>query len=207
MPRPTRLLLLLLIPPAAALGLSELRDYMRFPRRFAEVESRALYRGGMPTADNIRNLRQENGIRTIVNLTDEKNSSEEKQMLQAASRLGMRFFRVKMPGDGLADFASLDMAADALANKDNWPVFFHCAAGKQRSNAALAAYRLKYCGYSLDKVFAELTGKYDLDTKTESALWDHIRRYSVWVAAHKPMPPIGPTSIPSSSTKPADVRE
>jgi protein tyrosine/serine phosphatase len=205
MPRPSRLLLLLLIPPAAALGLSELRDYMRFPRRFAEVEPRALYRGGMPTADNIRNLRQENGIRTVVNLTDEKNTAEEKAMVQTIQRLGLKFFRVKMPGDGMADFASLDMAADALANKDNWPVFFHCAAGKQRSNAALAAYRLKYCGYSLEKVFAELTGKYDLDTRTESALWEHIRRYSVWAAAHRPMPPIGATSGATVTTSPADV--
>lgn len=206
MPRATRLFLLLLIPPAAAVGLSELRDYLRLPRRFAEVEPRALYRGGMPTADNIRNLKEEAGIRTVVNLTDEKNTPEEKQMLQTVSRLGIRFFRVKMPGDGVADFASLDMAADALANKENWPVFFHCAAGKQRSNAALAAYRLKYCGYTLDKVYNELTTKYDLDPKAEATLYDHIRRYSLWAAGHKPTPPVGPTSQPAVTSQPSDVK-
>lgn len=200
MPRATRLFLLLLIPPAAAVGLGELRDYLRLPRRFAVVEPRALYRGGMPSADNIRNLKDEAGIRTVVNLTDEKNTPDEKQMLQTVSRLGIRFFRVKMPGDGVADFASLDMAADALANKENWPIYFHCAAGKQRSNAALAAYRLKYCGYSLDKVYNELITKYDLDPKTESALYDHIRRYSVWAAGHKPTPPV-------AVSQPSDVKD
>ena len=111
-------------------------------------------------------------------------------MLDTVDKLGLKFFRIKMPGDGRGDFTSLDMAADAMANRQNWPVFFHCAAGKQRSNAALAAYRLKYEGWSIEKTLDDLRQRYDLDMLSEGALCEHLRQYARWVESHRPLPPV-----------------
>jgi len=189
MKRPLFLILVLLIPPGAAVAVREYRDYQRYPRRFAEVVPDAIYRGGYPTAANIRNLHDEKAIRAVINLTDEKNTPEERAMIKAIERLGVRFFRIKMPGDGCGDFTSLDMAADAMANKQNWPLFLHCAAGKQRSNAVTAAYRMKYCGWSFGRALEELQKKYDLDPKSEQKLCEHLQRYAFWVESHRPLPP------------------
>jgi protein-tyrosine phosphatase len=196
MPRPITLILILLIPPAACVALREYRDYTRYPRRFAEVIPDALYRGGYPTAENIRLLHDSRGIRTVVNLTDEKASPEERDMLSAVEQMGLNFFRVKMPGDGRGDPAALDKAADAIANKENWPVFFHCAAGKQRSNAALAAYRIRHCGWSADQALAELREKYDLDPADEQSLCDHLQAYARRAETRRPNDTPPTTSAP-----------
>lgn len=186
------LALVLLAPPGAVVAWREYQTVQRLPRRFAEVEPGALYRGGYPTAENIEHLKRERQIKTVINLTDEKNTPEERKMLDTVDKLGLKFFRIKMPGDGRADFTSLDMAADAMANKQNWPVFFHCAAGKQRSNAALAAYRLKYEGWPIDKTIDDLR-RYDLDPVGEGALCEHLRQYARWVASHRPLAPVTTT--------------
>jgi hypothetical protein len=87
-----------------------------------------------------------------------------------------------MPGNGCAPFEDLDAAAAAiaaaLADPNKSPVFFHCQAGKQRSNAALAAYRMKRCGWSFDQTIAELQEQYDLDPIAEKVLVDHLREYA-----------------------------
>lgn len=198
MRRTILLIVVLLIPPAAAVGVREYQHYQKYPRRYAEVVPGRLYRGGFPTAENIRSLKSEKNIKTVINLTDEKNTPEEKQMLSTVDRLGLKFFRIKMPGDGRGDFTSLDMAADAMANRQNWPVFFHCAAGKQRSNAALGAYRLKYEGWSIDKTLSDLEAKYGLDPVDEQKLCEHLRQYARWVDSHKPL---SPAPIPTDGVK------
>ena len=87
--------------------------------------------------------------------------------LATVERLGIHLLRFPMPGDGRGEFAALEQAAMAIADKGNRPVFFHCAAGKQRSNAAWAAYRLKFWGWSVEQALAELERDYDLDRGAE----------------------------------------
>jgi protein-tyrosine phosphatase len=56
-------------------------------------------------------------------------------------------------------------------------VYVHCAAGKQRSNAAVAAYRMRHCGWTLEQTLAELEEKYGLDRTAEAALVEHLEKY------------------------------
>jgi protein tyrosine/serine phosphatase len=169
---------LMLLPPLAAGTYSELRRQARYPNRFAEVSPGAIYRGGRPTAEHIEHLVADQSIRTILSLTDTTNRPEEKQAQAVADRLRLHMLRVPMPGNGVGDLDELERAADLLADQSSWPIYFHCAAGKQRSNAVLAAYRLKYCGRTVDQVLAELQERYDLDPVDESALIRHIREFA-----------------------------
>ena len=176
------LALLLLFPPAATAVGAKL---LRYPKRFAEVIPGRLYRGGFPSARHIRNLKGDKHIKTVISLTGKKAALKYKQELQAVKRASMYFRRFPMPGNGCADFGQLDRAADALADaladKNGWPVFFHCDAGKQRSNAALAAYRMKKCGWTIDQALAELDEQHDLDRQAEKVLVDHLHQYSDWL--------------------------
>jgi len=147
------------------------------PRRFAEVKAGQIYRGGYPTQDHLRRLADDYQVRTVVSLTGDAPESQEACDRQAVGReKGLRLLSFPMPGNGLGDFDKLDAAADALADPGNYPVFFHCAAGKQRSNAAMACYRMKHCGWSFDDAMAELD-RHGLDREEEAALVEHLRRY------------------------------
>lgn len=104
-------------------------------------------------------------------------------MLAEANALGIHAVRIPMPGNGCGDFAALDRAADVLNNADNYPIFFHCQAGKQRSNAALAAYRMRHGGWSLDQALKELEDRHGLDRHgKESVLVDHLADYEKHLA-------------------------
>ena len=176
------LAILLFVPPAATAVGSKLLQY---PNRFAEVIPGGLYRGGFPTARHIRNLSRDKRIKTIVSLTGDKDEPKYKDELRAAKEASIQFRRFPMPGNGCGEFGDLDRAADVLANEDNWPIYFHCGAGKQRSNAVLAAYRMRKCHWPLDRALKELEEHHDLDREEEEVLVDHLGAYARWLAASR----------------------
>jgi protein tyrosine/serine phosphatase len=169
------LIVVLLVPPGVA---AVVEKSHRYPRRFAEVLQGNMYRGGFPTGDQICSLRSEKRIKTVVSLTDLKDEPKYIEEVEAVQAAGLRLLRFPMPGDGRGEFDDLDRAADAVGDQANWPVFFHCDAGKQRSNAVLAAYRLRKCGWTIDQTLRELENEYDLDRKENNALVDHLRAYA-----------------------------
>lgn len=171
------LIVVLIVPPATLATVSALT---RYPKRFAVVSPGELYRGGYPTAGQIRRLAGEFHIKTVVNLNKFESRPHKLEMLAALDELDLELVRIPMPGDGIADFEWLDKAADALNKPQNRPIFFHCTAGKQRSNAILAAYRLKCCDWSLEEALEELEKSHGLDRAAEKALCDHLADYATY---------------------------
>lgn len=180
------LVILLLLPPSIA-AVSE--KTLRYPRRFATVEEGRVYRGGYPSASQLRHIAEDKRVQTLISLTDPQETPEERDMLATADEMHLIHWRFAMPGDGRGDFAALDAAADAIADASHGPIYFHCAAGKQRSNAAQAAYRMKHCGYSLEKALDELEQNHDLDRQSEKALVDHLTAYAKHLASPQPSQP------------------
>jgi protein tyrosine/serine phosphatase len=175
------LVLLLVVPAGAARSWTLLQRSWAYPNRFAEVVSGQLYRGGVPNADQVARLSEEKGVKTILCLTEETKRPEEKAAIAEMRSHQIRLIRVPMPGDGAAPFDAMDLAADTISDTHQWPMYFHCAAGKQRSNAALAAYMLKKKGLPLDDTLRELQDKYDLDPVKEKKLYDHIKSYAEYL--------------------------
>lgn len=209
--RSTLLALLLIVPPAVVAVAGRVS---RYPARFAEVMPGKLYRGGFPSTRHIRILKEEKGIRTIISLTDEKDEPKYVEEKRAADELGIRLLRFAMPGDGCAQFGDLDRAVDALADaladapasRSRPPVFYHCAAGKQRSNALLGAYRMRVCRWPFEQALQELERDYGLDRQDprERALAEHLRAYAKWLeasglGAEKPVAPGRPPATAPSS--------
>lgn len=149
------------------------------PPRFAEVIPGAVLRGGYPQPEQLRWLTQRYGVRSVVSLMrDEAHSPRTIDEHRTVRELGLRFAEFPMPGDGLADFDALDGAADAVdAGEEFGPVYLHCAAGQQRSNAATAAYRMRHCGWTLDQALAELEQRFGLDRTRNARLVTHLTRY------------------------------
>lgn len=172
--RRTLLIVLALLAPPVAVMVAD--GLTRWPKRFAEILPDSLYRGAYPTAAQVDRLAHELHVRTILNLTGDQGDERERQARDAAAARDVAVVSLPLPGDGRADFDILDQAAAVLADDARRPLFFHCAAGKQRSNVVLAAYRIKHCGWSLQRVFEELDA-HGLDREEEKPLCDHIRAY------------------------------
>jgi protein-tyrosine phosphatase len=142
-------------------------------------------------AGPLRRVIDEHGIRTIVCLLNEEpGNPQQEEELKVVGERGVRFIRVPMPGDGLADFEALDAAADAIAESKNRPVLVHCAGGENRTGAAYAAYRMKYCGWSFEKAIAE-GERFGLPLAGKRELVDHLRAWYEKRAATRPATAVG----------------
>jgi tyrosine-protein phosphatase SIW14 len=119
--------------------------------RFSMVAD-GLYRGGQPTAAGFEYLKA-NGVKTIVNLRAEDNS--ESQLVQA---LGMHY--VQIPVDEVWPWSQLPEQAIAryfalVNNPANYPIFFHCRRGADRTGALAAMYRIAVQGWDASKAYEE----------------------------------------------------
>jgi protein tyrosine/serine phosphatase len=177
--RSVLLVLLIVLPPvvlAAAMRVSET------PNRFAEAEPGRLYRGGFPTAKQIRILQAEKHIRTVISLTSDERKPRDTELDSAVRELGLKRYRFPMNGNGTGDLPTLDHAADAMANSSDQPIYFHCSAGDKRSSAALAAYWMKHKGKSLQVTLDDLTRDYDMEFDGEDReLRDYLKQYAEYI--------------------------
>ena len=144
--------LLLLLPttlctaaPAAEIP-SNNGDLPRF-RMVAE----GLYRGGQPTEKGFEVLKQR-GIKTVVNLRMEY---DEGDMVQ---KLGLNY--IQIPIEEVRPWTQIPEAAVAkyfeiVNNPANYPIFFHCQRGADRTGALAAFYRMAIQGWDAKKAYAE----------------------------------------------------
>ena len=111
-----------------------------------------LYRGGQPTAEGFQFLK-EKGVKTIINLRAEDNT--ESEIVQA---LGMHY--VQIPVDEVRPWSQLPPASIAkyfelINNPANYPIFFHCKRGADRTGAFSALYRIAFQGWNPRKAYEE----------------------------------------------------
>ncbi len=173
------LVILICLPFSAAVVVSEVRER---PRRFAELEAGKIFRSGYPSASQLRNLDDDVHLRSVLSLTEPVDEPHERDLLVQCKSLGLLEQRVPLPGNGCGRFEDLDRAVDIVAEQSNWPILFHCQAGKQRSNAVTAAYRLKHCGWTLDQALDELEKHHGLDRHGEEKdLVEHLAKYADWL--------------------------
>jgi len=141
-----------------------------------------LYRGAYAEPIPLRRIIKAHGLTHILCLDDyHPNEPKGRKERNVAAEMGVDIRVLPMPGDGTADFAKLDQVADFIADPANRPLFVHCAAGAQRTGAAIAAYRIKHLGWSLEQAVAEAE-KYGFDRTDNRLLYEHLRQYVEYVA-------------------------
>ena len=116
------------------------------------ILAEGLYRGGQPTAAGFQFLK-EKGVKTIINLRAEDNT--ESKIVQA---LGMNY--VQIPLDEVRPWTRLSPASIAkyfelVNNPANYPIFFHCWRGADRTGAFAALYRIAVQGWDAGKAYDE----------------------------------------------------
>jgi protein tyrosine/serine phosphatase len=111
-----------------------------------------LYRGGQPSEKGFQFLK-EKGIKTIINLRAEDNR-EEAMVL----KLGMRY--IQIPVDEVKPWSHIPEGAIAkyfelVNNPANYPIFFHCRRGADRTGLFAALYRMALQGWDARKAYSE----------------------------------------------------
>jgi len=108
------------------------------PRNFGVVAQTLIYRGGQPAScselEHLHNL----GIRTIVKL-----NGVDADETQYANKLGMQVHSFAFDPTTIGTAESCAAVRDALAilqDSQNWPVYVHCAEGKDRTGFIIGLY-------------------------------------------------------------------
>jgi len=114
---------------------------------FAKV-SPALWRGAQPTTAGFRNL-EAAGAKTIVSLREH---NDDLPLLQ-----GTKLKYVRIPSHAWdPEEAQLVLLLKILANRDHWPVFVHCAEGRDRTGYTVATYRMVVENWAVDDALHEM---------------------------------------------------
>ena len=185
---------LVLLAVLGGLAIVKFGRHHLWPKRFAEVEPGRVYRAGYcqpgPLADVIR----KHHIKSILTLlSNEPDSPEQVKEEAVARREKVEILRISMPGDGRAGFAQLDAAADLMADRARQPLLVHCSGGVNRTGAACVAYRLKYCGWTIDRALAEVQ-IHGYSSTSNPQLAQHLRDYAAYLAARAASHPAGATT-------------
>lgn len=139
----------------AAWAIVEFKYYC-VPKRFRVVEAGQIYRGGWQKPGVLRRLIEDHRFAAVLNVACDPAEPDAAGEGPVVRELEVTWHKILMPGTGLATFEQLDEAAEFLADPTHRPIFVHCAAGVHRTNMAIAAYRLKYCNWSLDEALREM---------------------------------------------------
>lgn len=120
--------------------------------RFAEI-CPGLSRGGNPGEEGIRYLRDK-GYRTIVSFltgADESTLVVNSGMKYVHIPMRSSFFRAEPPtSEQVRQFLAV------VRDSTLYPVFMHCRAGKDRTGAMSAVYRMEACGWTKDEAVEEM---------------------------------------------------
>jgi tyrosine-protein phosphatase SIW14 len=109
-----------------------------------------LYRGGQPERDGFQYLR-EKGFKTIINLRME---NDEESMVR---ELGMNYVHIpvsikvwsKIPDRAIEQYFKV------VNDPANYPIFFHCRRGADRTGAMAGFYRIVVQGWEPTKAYSE----------------------------------------------------
>jgi protein tyrosine/serine phosphatase len=114
---------------------------------FAKV-SPALCRGAQPTAQGFQNL-EKAGIKTIVNLRHDHDDLP----LLAGTKLKYLWLpsRTWSPSE-----QNIVLFLRVMRDSVNWPVYVHCAQGRDRTGVAVASYRMAVQGWTAEEAVREM---------------------------------------------------
>ena len=156
-------------------------DYV-FPDRFAEVEPGRIYRGAWQKPWPMRRIVRDYHIKTIVALAHPPEHALPIQEQALANELGVKWVHVPIVDlRGINDKAGisdqLEAAASIVADPKNQPVYFHCHHGINRASMVQMAYRLMYCGWTLEQASDEIDRNFGLVQASRGPDYRHMEDF------------------------------
>lgn len=120
------------------------------------------YRGAQPRENEYAELARL-GIKTIIDLRDDPRDYAKSMTEQA----GMQYVNLPMSDKSYPAAESVEKFLSLVNEKNNLPVYVHCAGGRHRTGAMTAVYRMKIQGWDIERAYDEMKD-YDFYTR-----WGH----------------------------------
>ena len=141
-------------------------DYI-FADRLAEVVPGRIYRGAWQKPWPMRRIVRDYHIKTVVALAHPADHPLPQQEQALARELGVKWVHVPIvdlrgPNQSRSISDQLEAAAAVVADTRNQPVYFHCHHGINRASMVQMAYRMLYCGWTLDQAGDEIETNFGL---------------------------------------------
>lgn len=159
--------------------------YEWFEKRVVVVEPGHLIRGAWQRPKVMERVIEREKIRTIVTLAAlDDNADRFADQVRVVRRTGVNWIILPISGSR-PSLDQMSEAADLLADRSLWPIFFHCVAGHHRTSLAHAAYRIRHEGWTREQAWEELEalpwtrGTDDVNDR------DLIRRFAAREAARR----------------------
>ena len=129
------------------------------PRRFGVVEDGVIYRSGRIHPRLIDGVLEQHDIEVVVNLAVQSAAVEYLDKERAiTSSHGARLVELDgLDGSGIGDLENYVVALTEMerARRERTPLLVHCAAGTQRTGAAVAWFRMLYDGWTGAEAYDE----------------------------------------------------
>lgn len=156
-------------------------DYF-LPEKFAAVDEGKVYRGAWQMTWPMKRIVREHDIKTVVALAHPPESPWVAEERELADEMGFRFVHLPIVddrsiGDDEALFDLIEQAAAEVADPDNQPVYFHCHHGVNRASMVHMAYRMLYCGYTIDEAETEVASMFGLKKVDKGPDYRHMRAF------------------------------
>ena len=150
--------------------------------RFSEVEPGRIYRGAWQKDWPMRRLIRDYHIKTVVALAHPPDHALPLSEHALARELGVKWLHVPIVDlRGINDRGSisdqLEAAASLVADPKNQPVYFHCHHGINRASMVQMAYRMMYCGWTLEQATDEIDRNFGLVEASRGPDYRHMEEF------------------------------
>lgn len=123
-------------------------------KHFAVVDEGVLYRCGQPTPEQLAQLIQENGIKTVVSFRGSRDPNDpdswEKAERDVCAANGVHFESLPCNHKNPPSQVQVDRFLDIMRDPAQHPVLVHCRIGQQRTMMFVALYWVHICGIDPD---------------------------------------------------------
>jgi tyrosine-protein phosphatase SIW14 len=133
-------------------------------RNFHVVREGVLYRSGQISLDGLRQIVYDHQIKTVITLRDAPRPGDPPPDLgdeEWCNKEQLNFVRITPraweAADGSAPAAKgVAVFLEVMKNPDNYPVLIHCLAGKHRTGAYCAVFRIEHDKWTNQQAIDEL---------------------------------------------------
>ncbi|MEZ6185950.1 MAG: tyrosine-protein phosphatase [Planctomycetota bacterium] len=138
-----------------------------------------LIRCPQPDADDLQDLKQDYGVKTVINLRGQHPNEEWYREEQIGVReVGARWVHLRVSGRSGPTPQVTQAFLDLVRDPANWPIAMHCQGGIHRTGAMVGLYRIAIQGWSSAAAIEELEENwFDWTIEDRSQIKEFLRSY------------------------------
>jgi protein tyrosine/serine phosphatase len=150
---------------------------------FAVVEPGVLMRCGQPRVRDLEHIRKEHGLRTVVCARGGTRHPLRGRWFHKerayCRQMGIRLEHIPFSDAATPPADVVDRFLAIMAEPESRPVLVHCEQGFHRTGILCAAYRVRMCGWPLERALDEMRSfGFDFERAKRRPLVDALRRWS-----------------------------